>query len=384
MTEHRRPTPDEFRALMRERILVLDGAMGTMIQRYRLDEADFRGERFANHPRDLKGASDVLCLTQPDDHRGDPPRTTSRPAPTSSRPTPSTPTRSRMADYDLADRTSTRSTSPPPRSRAAPPTTSPRTPGQPALRRRLHRADEPHGSRSSPDVNDPGFRDVTFDEMVDAYYEQVARPRRRRRRHPAARDDVRHAEPQGLPVRDREVLRRHRHRACRSWPRSRSSTRRAARSRARRSRRSGTRSRTSPLLSVGINCALGAERDAALRRGAGAASRRSSSAAIRTPACRTRFGGFDETPDDDGRRAAASSPRNGWLNIVGGCCGTTPDHIRAIAEAVERRCRRACRPTVEPHLRLQRPRAADRSAPKRTSSWSASGPTSPARRSSRS
>src|SRR6185369_426304 len=58
-----RPTLD---ALLAKRILVLDGAMGTMIQRYSLTEADFRGERFKNHPRDLKGDSDVLVLTRPD------------------------------------------------------------------------------------------------------------------------------------------------------------------------------------------------------------------------------------------------------------------------------------------------------------------------------
>ena len=63
------PQPDrteELRRLLTQRILVLDGAMGTMIQRYKLQEADFRGERFANHPRDLKGANDLLCITRPD------------------------------------------------------------------------------------------------------------------------------------------------------------------------------------------------------------------------------------------------------------------------------------------------------------------------------
>src|SRR5688572_28555355 len=52
--------------LLRERILVLDGAMGTLLQRYRFTEADFRGERFVDHPKDLRGNSDLLCLTQPD------------------------------------------------------------------------------------------------------------------------------------------------------------------------------------------------------------------------------------------------------------------------------------------------------------------------------
>ena len=56
----------ELRTLLLRRILVLDGAMGTMIQRYKLEEADFRGERFADHARELKGANDLLNLTRPD------------------------------------------------------------------------------------------------------------------------------------------------------------------------------------------------------------------------------------------------------------------------------------------------------------------------------
>src|SRR6266511_3369632 len=66
-TGPRIPDPESrLRDLLAHRLLILDGAMGTMIQRYRLTEADFRGTRFANHPRDLKGDSDVLVLTRPD------------------------------------------------------------------------------------------------------------------------------------------------------------------------------------------------------------------------------------------------------------------------------------------------------------------------------
>jgi 5-methyltetrahydrofolate--homocysteine methyltransferase len=63
------PQPDrtnELRRILEQRIIVIDGAMGTMIQRYGLDEAAYRGEQFANHPRDLKGAADVLNLTRPE------------------------------------------------------------------------------------------------------------------------------------------------------------------------------------------------------------------------------------------------------------------------------------------------------------------------------
>ena len=60
--------------LLEERILILDGAMGTMIQTHKLEESDFRGQRFANHPCDVKGNNDLLTLTQPDIYTVNPPR----------------------------------------------------------------------------------------------------------------------------------------------------------------------------------------------------------------------------------------------------------------------------------------------------------------------
>ena len=63
--DRRQQRLERLPALRRERILVLDGAMGTMIQAHALDEAAFRGERFRDHPRDLRGCNDLLCLTQP-------------------------------------------------------------------------------------------------------------------------------------------------------------------------------------------------------------------------------------------------------------------------------------------------------------------------------
>ena len=77
-------------ALLESRILVLDGAMGTMIQRHTFSEAEYRGERFADWHRDLKGNNDLLTLTQPDGDQRASTAPTSTPAPTSSRPTPST------------------------------------------------------------------------------------------------------------------------------------------------------------------------------------------------------------------------------------------------------------------------------------------------------
>src|SRR5215212_6150820 len=166
------PQPDrteELRRLLTQRILVLDGAMGTMIQRYQLDEADFRGARFANHPRDLKGANDLLCLTRPEVveqiHRAyleagsDIIETNTFNAQAIS-----------MADYALepyvyeinleAARIARRaadgfSTAARPRFVAGSLGPTNRT------------------ASLSPDVNNAGMRAVTFDELVDAYYEQT-------------------------------------------------------------------------------------------------------------------------------------------------------------------------------------------------------------------
>ena len=120
--------------------------------------------------------------------------------------------------------------------------------------------------------------------------------------------------------------------------------------------------------SVGINCALGATRDAALRRGARATSRPASSAAIPNAGLPNGFGGYDETPRAHGRPSARDSPASGWLNIVGGCCGTTPD---AHPRDRRRPCKgvRAAAGPVAPSTRaarsFSRARAAGRSGPRR-------------------
>ena len=192
----------------------------------------------------------------------------------------------------------------------------------------------------SPDVNNPAFRAVTFDELRDALHRAGARPDRRRRRPAAARDDLRHAEREGrASSRSRRSSTRrgvapagddlgHDHRPQRPHAvgpddrrvldvdRARAAVQRRHQLRARRRARCGRTSRS------------------------WRASPTATSAAIRTPACRTRSASTTSTPDETGallREFAAS----GFVNIVGGCCGTTPDHIAAIADARRRRCRRA-------------------------------------------
>ena len=155
----------ELSRLLDRRILILDGAMGTMIQRYRLDEASFRGERYASHPKDLRGANDLLCLTQPaiieEIHRqyleagADIIETNTFNAQAIS-----------MSDYGLEGESyeiNLVAAQIAKRAAAA-------FPG-----RWVAGAMGPTNRTASlsPDVNNPSLRGVSFDELVDAYYEEV-------------------------------------------------------------------------------------------------------------------------------------------------------------------------------------------------------------------
>ena len=166
------PQPDrtaELHDLLRRRILILDGAMGTMIQRYRLDEAAYRGERFASHPRDLKGANDLLCLTRPsiieEIHRqyleagADIIETNTFNAQAIS-----------MSDYGLESAVYDINLEAAKIARRAADAVS--TPERPRF---VAGAMGPTNRTASlsPDVNNPAFRGVSFDELVDAYYEEV-------------------------------------------------------------------------------------------------------------------------------------------------------------------------------------------------------------------
>ena len=159
----------ELSRLLDRRILILDGAMGTMIQRYRLDEAGYRGVRFANHPRDLKGANDILCLTNPavveEIHRqyleagADIIETNTFNAQAIS-----------LADYDLVEYAYDINLAAARLARKAVDACS--TPDRPRF---VAGSLGPTNRTASlsPDVNNPAFRGVTFDELVDAYYDQT-------------------------------------------------------------------------------------------------------------------------------------------------------------------------------------------------------------------
>src|SRR5690348_6476503 len=168
------PAPDRsalLESLIRQRILVLDGAMGTMIQSYKLGEAEYRGERFKDHPRDLKGNNDLLVLTQPDIvreiHRAyleagaDILETNSFNA-----------TRISQADYGTQDAAYEINREAARLARLECEAMTQRTPQQPRF---VAGALGPTNRTASisPDVNDPGKRNVTFDDLVTAYAEET-------------------------------------------------------------------------------------------------------------------------------------------------------------------------------------------------------------------
>jgi 5-methyltetrahydrofolate--homocysteine methyltransferase len=318
-----------LRSLLNDRILILDGAMGTMIQRYQLTEADFRGERFAKHPRDLKGDSDVLVLTRPDVISAIHHEYLAAGADIIETNTFGG-TVIAQGDYALEDAVYDINLQGARLARAAADEWTARTPDRP----RFVAGSMGPTNRTlsiSPDVNNPAFRATTFDEMRAAYETQarglieggsdillletifdtlVAK---------AALVGIENVFDE-LGVRLPLLI-------------SVTITDRSGRT------LSGqtidafyTSIRHAKPFSVGINCALGA-RDmrpylAELARFAECYVTSYPNAGLPNA-----FGEYDERPEETAAllRDFASS---GFVNILGGCCGTTPDHIRAVAEAV--------------------------------------------------
>jgi len=341
------PQPDrtaELHDLLRRRIVILDGAMGTMIQRYGLDEAAYRGERFASHPRDLKGANDLLCLTRPavieEIHRqyleagADIIETNTFNAQAIS-----------MSDYGLEDVCYEINLEAARIARRAADAVS--TPERPRF---VAGAMGPTNRTASlsPDVNNPAFRSVGFDELVDAYYDEV-------------RGLVDGGADILLPETTFDTLNlkaaifaieKYFAEIGRRLPVMLSVTITDASGRT----LSGQTVEAfwnsvshAPALSVGINCALGA---AEMRPHVEELSAISPLYISCYPnaGLPNALGGYDETPQSMAKLLGEFA-ENGWLNVVGGCCGTTPDHIRAIAEAVREQKPRV-RPAPEKWLRL--------------------------------
>lgn len=306
-----------------ERILIIDGAMGTMIQRYNLSEQDFRGERFQSHTGDLKGNNDLLSITRPDVigaiHReylaagADIIETNTFSG-----------TKIAQADYHLEEAVYDINFYSAKIAREAADEFSAQTPDKPRF---VAGAIGPTNRTLSlsPDVNNPGYRAVTFDEVKSAYAEQVA----------ALIDggvdiilietifDTLNAKAAIFAT--KEVFKE----KGIELPIMISGTITDASGRT----LSGQTleafyisiAHAKPF-SVGINCALGAED-----------MRTHIEELNRIASCRVScypnaglpnaFGGYDETPEHM-CHVVEEWAQNGWINIAGGCCGTTPDHIK--------------------------------------------------------
>lgn len=337
----------QLHTLLRERILVLDGAMGSMIQQYALEEKDFRGNRFKDYPNELKGNNDLLSITRPDVigeiHRA-----------------------YLEAGSDIIETNTFSATS-----------IAQKDYGMEALAYELNlcsaqiarkAADEytsrtPHKSRFvagamgptpkllslSPDVNDPGFRAMVWDELLVAYTEQV------RGLVDGGVDiilvetitDTLNAKAALYAIQEYCI------KAGLALPVMVSGTVVDLSGRI----LSGQTieafwtsvSHVKNLLSVGLNCALGS---AQMRPFIEALSTVATSFVSLYPnaGLPNEMGEYDESPAYMGT-ATREYAESGFVNIVGGCCGTTPDHIRAMAEAVEGMTPRQ-KPHRNPYLRL--------------------------------
>ncbi|MEZ4422833.1 MAG: methionine synthase [Gemmatimonadota bacterium] len=332
--------------LLAQRILVLDGAMGTMIQRRGLEEADFRGERLAEHPSPLQGNNDLLVLTRPDvieaihreylDAGADILETNTFNA-----------NRVAQADYGTEALVYEMNVAAARLARRAADDFTARTPERPRFVCGVLGPTNRTAS-ISPDVNDPGYRNVTYEALVDAYREQAS----------GLLDGGAHvlmvetafdtlnakaalfALTGLLDERDIDV----------PLLVSGTITDQSGRTLTGQTPEAFYRSvRHARPLSVGLNCALGARQlRPYLEEIAEAADCFVSSHP--NAGLPNEFGEYDESPAEMAA-VITEFAESGFVNIVGGCCGTTPAHIRAIAEAVrDLPPRRPARP--EPACRL--------------------------------
>jgi 5-methyltetrahydrofolate--homocysteine methyltransferase len=317
---------------LKERILIIDGAMGTMIQRYNLQEADYRGEQFKDWHLDIKGNNDILCITQPHiitaihkqylEAGADIIETNTFSAQVIS-----------MADYEMQDYSYDINVAAAQCAKEA--VTQFNAENKNATKKYVAGAIGPMNRTLSlsPDVNNPGYRAMTFDQAMEAYYTQV----------------------QGLVDGGVDVIlietifdtlnakaaifatkKYFQDNAIPELPIMISGTITDASGRT----LSGqtleafyTSIAHANPISVGLNCALGAEE---MRPHIEELSTLATCAVSAYPnaGLPNAMGEYDEEPHHTGG-FIEDWAKEGWVNIVGGCCGTTPPHIKAIADKVK-------------------------------------------------
>jgi 5-methyltetrahydrofolate--homocysteine methyltransferase len=317
-------------ALLPQRIVIIDGAMGTMIQRYKLTEADYRGERFKDHAKDLKGNNELLQFTRPDVIRQIHEQYLAAGADIIETNTFGA-TSIAQEDYGLAPVAREMNVAAARIAREAADKFS--TPDRPRFVAGAI-GPTPRTASISPDVNDPGARNVSFDELRAAYREQAEGlleggadlflvetifDTLNAKAALFALDELMEDTGERLPV----II---------------SGTVTDASGRILSGQTVGAfwhSVRHAKPIAIGLNCALGA---ALMRPYIEELSRIAGDTAI---SCYPNAGlpnpmsdtGFDETPEVTAG-LMEDFAKSGFLNIVGGCCGTTPDHIAAIARKV--------------------------------------------------
>src|SRR6266487_1841681 len=342
----RRERLTQLRAALAQRILVLDGAMGTMIQSYALEEKDFRGERFRAHPKDLRGNNDLLSITRPDViaeiHRGylqagaDLLETNTFNAQAIS-----------QSDYGTEDAVYELNVAAAQLARREADAMTVRTPERPRFVIGVLGPTNRTASLS-PDVNDPGFRNVTFAQLAAAYRTQadalleggvdllMVETIFDTLNCKAALFAVRSLlDERGLDV---------------PLMVSGTITDASGRTLSGQTVEAFWNSvRHANLFTVGLNCALGA---AQLRPYIEELSRLANLPVSCHPnaGLPNAFGGYDQTAAEMAALVGEFA-RSGFVNVVGGCCGSTPAHIRALAKAVAGVPPRAL-PEVAPICRL--------------------------------
>jgi len=321
-----------LRSLLARRILILDGAMGTMIQRHGLQEADYRGTRFADHPKELKGNNDLLLLTKPELIRGIHAEYLAAGADIVETNTFNA-TSISQADYGLEALAWELNVAGSQVAREAADEFSAKTPDKPRFVAGVLGPTSRTAS-ISPDVNDPGFRNVTFDELVAAYTDAV-------RGLCDGGADLILVETIFDTLNAKAALfavEQYFDQIGRRLPIMISGTITDVSGRTLSGQTTeafwNSLCHARPL-SFGLNCALGAKE---LRQYVEELSRVADcfvsahpNAGLPNPLAPT---GYDETPEMLAGEIADWA-RHGLLNIAGGCCGTTPAHIAAIARALE-------------------------------------------------
>jgi 5-methyltetrahydrofolate--homocysteine methyltransferase len=317
--------------ILKQRILVLDGAMGTMIQKYKLQEADFRNKELQGHPHSLKGNNDLLCVTRPDVIKAIHAEYFAAGADIAETNTFGA-NAVAQDDYKLQHLVYDINFQ---GAKIAREVADEFTKKEPSKPRFVAGSMGPTTkiASMSPDVNDPGFRAITFDQLVVAFKEQA------KGLIDGGSDlllietitDTLNAKAALFAIEElfEETGRR--------LPIMVSGTITDA------SGRTLTGQTTEaflisvshvPLLSIGLNCALGAKE---LRPYLKVLSDKSDFYISAHPnaGLPNEFGEYDESPEDMAQQIEGFLKEN-WINIIGGCCGTTPAHIKAIADVAQK------------------------------------------------